>query len=437
MARLLRREAPESVIILGGHGAAIEGVEELIDCDHVVKGEGIRWLREFLGENPGGPIVHPILPASERESIFGVPIPKPTASILVPGVGCVNGCHFCCTTHFFGKTYTPFLGSGRALFDQCCRIADARRTPMFFVLDENFLKERDRARELLSLMERRQRWFTFHIFSSAEAVIGFGLDNLVRLGVAIIWVGIESRNTEAFAKNAGIDPHALVRELRRRGIMVLASGILGMEHHTPGNIMQDIDFLVSLKADMVQFMLLTGLPITWLYESLRDRSLLRHDLPFEEWHGQDELNYRHPAFADGEMRPWLDLAFRRDFEVNGSSISRMVETSLMGHQTLAALPDRDACLEARLRQMKARLREYAALLPVIARHAVSREERAKARAVDAEQRRLLGPPTARERCVRAAARIPAAWWALRVKLVGDGLQPATIMTRYRGGRRVE
>jgi hypothetical protein len=41
MARLTRRISPESTIVLGGHGAAIEGVEDLIDCDHVVKGEGI------------------------------------------------------------------------------------------------------------------------------------------------------------------------------------------------------------------------------------------------------------------------------------------------------------------------------------------------------------------------------------------------------------
>ena len=41
MARLVRLHSPGTEIVLGGHGAAIEGVEKLIDCDHVVKGEGI------------------------------------------------------------------------------------------------------------------------------------------------------------------------------------------------------------------------------------------------------------------------------------------------------------------------------------------------------------------------------------------------------------
>ena len=69
MARLIRLHSPGTEIILGGHGAAIEGVEELIDCDHVVKGEGVRWLREHLGQDPDAPIVHPALPSTDRKSV--------------------------------------------------------------------------------------------------------------------------------------------------------------------------------------------------------------------------------------------------------------------------------------------------------------------------------------------------------------------------------
>jgi hypothetical protein len=41
MTRLVRAHSPNSVILLGGHGAAIEDIEKLIPCDHVVRGEGI------------------------------------------------------------------------------------------------------------------------------------------------------------------------------------------------------------------------------------------------------------------------------------------------------------------------------------------------------------------------------------------------------------
>ena len=62
MARIVREKSPHTEIILGGHGAAMENVERMIDCDHVVKGEGILWMREHLGQDPDAPIRHPALP---------------------------------------------------------------------------------------------------------------------------------------------------------------------------------------------------------------------------------------------------------------------------------------------------------------------------------------------------------------------------------------
>src|SRR5512140_2793669 len=149
MARLVRLHAPGARIVLGGHGAAIEGIEELVAHDHVVRGEGIRGLRAILGQDPGAPVVHPVLPSAERESILGIPLVGRSASLLVPGVGCVNGCRFCSTSHFFGKAYRPFLGTGRELFETAREIADRRGTDDFFVMDENFLKDTGRALELL------------------------------------------------------------------------------------------------------------------------------------------------------------------------------------------------------------------------------------------------------------------------------------------------
>jgi hypothetical protein len=117
MTRLTRKISPASTIVVGGHGAAIDGVKQMLGCDHVVKGEGIRWLRSFLGEDPDAPFVHPTLSIAERQAAFGVPFPGVAANLLVPGVGCVNGCKFCSTTHFFGRKYTAYLSTGKELFE--------------------------------------------------------------------------------------------------------------------------------------------------------------------------------------------------------------------------------------------------------------------------------------------------------------------------------
>jgi radical SAM superfamily enzyme YgiQ (UPF0313 family) len=432
MTRLTRQISPEATIVLGGHGAAIEGVEHMIDCDHVVKGEGIRWLRSFLGQDPRAPFVHPTMSIVERQAIFGVPFPGVGPNLLVPGVGCVNGCKFCSTSHFFGRRYIAYISTGKQLFETAQRIADERGIDEFFVMDENFLKEHQRARDLLTEMERHQRYFTFHLFSSAEAITAFGIDNLVRLGVNFIWIGFEASGSEGnFEKNKDIDAKHLTKELRDRGIIVLASGILCQEHHTQENIQTDIDFLVGLEADLVQFMLLLPLPVTALYQEHRRRGLLRENLPFEEWHGQKHLSFRHPEFPGDSAERWIMAAFRKDYEVNSSSMYRVIETVFRGYRHLAALPQRDACLELRMQQFKRRTLEYAGILPLVTKYAVNEIERSRAMALDREIVKLLGQQSMKERLRRAIITAMAMRWKLRCRFFGDEMQPSTIVTKFK------
>ena len=437
MARLARLHAPGARIVLGGHGAAIEGIEELVDCDDVVRGEGIRGLRKLLGQDPEAPIVHPVLPSAERESILGIPIVGRPASVLVPGVGCVNACRFCSTSHFFGKAYRPFLGTGRELFETAREIADRTGTDDFFVMDENFLKDTDRALELLGEMERNRRYFGFQVFSSAEAIRAFGLDNMVRLGVSFVWIGFESATRSGnYAKNDGVDARRLTRELRDRGITVLASGILCAEHHTPDNIGAEIDFMVGLEADLVQFMLLTPLPTTALYQGMKRDGLLREDLPWEEWHGQKELSWNHPAFEGDAPARWLEKAFRADHEANSSSMYRVVETAFRGWKRLAHLPRRDACLQHRMERLARRTRDWMPTLSVLSRNGVNRLERGRASRLERQIASALGVHPLRQLALGAAVRTLAAAWRLRLRLFGDAIQPATIVTRYpAAGRR--
>ncbi|HNV68608.1 MAG TPA: radical SAM protein, partial [Candidatus Ozemobacteraceae bacterium] len=48
MAETARRLAPRAKLYLGGHGAAIEDLEQLISCDGICRGEGVTWLRQRL-----------------------------------------------------------------------------------------------------------------------------------------------------------------------------------------------------------------------------------------------------------------------------------------------------------------------------------------------------------------------------------------------------
>ncbi|MDY6832259.1 MAG: radical SAM protein, partial [Thermodesulfobacteriota bacterium] len=43
MAEIIRHVSPKTKIILGGHGTSIGNIEDLISCDHVCRGDGVKF----------------------------------------------------------------------------------------------------------------------------------------------------------------------------------------------------------------------------------------------------------------------------------------------------------------------------------------------------------------------------------------------------------
>jgi hypothetical protein len=70
MCRMVREISPQSVIVVGGHVAAIPGIETLVDADYIVKGEGIAWMRRYLGEDDTAPIRHPSIVSGLKTRIM-------------------------------------------------------------------------------------------------------------------------------------------------------------------------------------------------------------------------------------------------------------------------------------------------------------------------------------------------------------------------------
>jgi radical SAM superfamily enzyme YgiQ (UPF0313 family) len=329
MARTIRELSPKAKIILGGHGVSIPNIASMIDHDFICKGEGVSFLRKLFKENINKPIKHPLEYSSFNRQVMGVPW-APDSGILVPGVGCANKCRFCATSHFFGK-YISYLKTGQEIFDVCCRYEDEKKITDFGVLDENFLKMKDRALELLELMEKNHRNFSFSIFSSAETLTAIGdLDILVRLGVTFIWIGVESKK-ETYIKNININFHKLIVELRKRGISVLASSILFLEEHDKNTIWEDVDFATSLNPDYLQFMQLGPMPGTKLYKDYEQQGKLIKDLPYESQHGQGKIWFKHDHFTREESKDFLRLAFEIDYNRNGASMLRTIKTAFQGY----------------------------------------------------------------------------------------------------------
>jgi len=205
-------------------------------------------------------------------------------------------------------------------------------------MDENFLLHRERAMKLLEHMKREGKSWELYVFSSANAIRKYTMQELVELGVSWLWMGLESPKS-GYSKLNGTDTRQLTRELRSHGIKLLGSSIVGLEHHTPDNINEEIEYAVSYETDFHQFMLYTPVPGTPLYSDIKEQGRLL-DVNLADIHGQYKFNFKHEAISRDESQRFLDRAFWRDFERNGPSLYRICRTNLAGWRRYKNYPDK-------------------------------------------------------------------------------------------------
>ncbi len=434
MCRMVRELSPGSEIIVGGHVTAIPGIEKMVDADHFVRGEGISWMRRHLGDDENAPIAHPHIPSGFGRRLLGLKLPDrrgSTAATIIPSVGCPMGCNFCTTSSFFGGKgkQIDFFKSGDELFE-VMRDAEADLgMQSFFVMDENFLLNKPRALQLLARMKQERKSWEFYVFSSANAVRKYTMDELVELGISWLWMGLESANS-AYGKLKGTDTLALTRDLHEHGIRVLGSTIVGLEHHTPENIVSEIEHAVRHDTDFHQFMLYTPVPGTPLYQQIGEEGRLLDDVDFADIHGQFKFNFEHAAISRDDSQKFLDYAFLRDFQRNGPSIYRIVQTTFEGWKQYR--DHADARIRARFERDARALRTvYSSALWAMERKLrktnAALSERMRSLQQDLE--RAFGPLSALSAGVLGPVLLFSAWREERRLAHGKTYEPPTIIER--------
>lgn len=338
MCELVREHLPHATIVIGGHIANVPGIDRTIDADHIVRGDGVRWFRDYLGQDPSQPIRHPEITSGFGTRALGVAQREPKGSVaatVIPSVGCPLGCNFCATSAMFGGKgkFIDFYQSGDELFDVMCQLERSMKVQSYFLMDENFLLHRPRAMRLLELIRQHDKAWKLYVFSSANAIRKYEIEDLVDMGISWVWMGLEGEESQ-YVKLKGVDSRELVATLQSHGIHVLGSTIIGMENHCADNIDAAIKYAVQHDTDFHQFMLYTPVAGTPLHAELTADGRMKDESEFHpgDIHGQLMFNYRHPLIRNGEESEFILRAFQQDFEVNGPSVLRIVRTELAGCQ---------------------------------------------------------------------------------------------------------
>jgi len=423
--RLVREHAPGARVVLGGYGTAAPEAAE--HADLVCAGDGIAYMRELLGEQVGEPVRHPTLVYGNR--VLSLPVRAGRKAVVVSGLGCAVGCDFCASSHKFGRRYQPLVPDGDELFEVMDDIWRRTGVDEFQLLDENFLVDRERAMRLAERCEQAGRWFEFFTFSSVAALSRYSADELCRIGVSAVWVGLEGRQA-GYAKLRGEPLAELCARLRHHGILVCGSMIIGYDYQTPQIVDAELDAILEAEPHYLQCLIYGPTPGTPLWERLDGEGRWLGGPPGEGVpHGRCdgyELGFHHPTLSSAQMSALQHHCLDRDLHHGGFSLFRVIETWLEGWLNL-----RDATsphLQARARIYERKLRACRPLVSAGLPHAPNDQVRRRMVVLRSRLRHGFGRRGLRERAVERVV-IPAAAAWTRLKLRQDWLQEPRLTRR--------
>jgi len=337
---LIRQYAPDSKIVLGGYGTVLK--DEALEPygDYFCREEGVGFLRRLLGE-PELPMPYkqPLLVSDLK--IFGWKVSS-TGKILA-GLGCPNGCDFCCTSHFFSRKHIRLLPEGKDIYALAERYMEMDPNLVLLIIDEDFLLNKKRAMEFRECVKKGGKTLSIFAFSSVKALSQYTVEEILEMGIDGFWIGYEGTRS-GYAKQQGRPIEDIITEFRAHGITILTSMILGFDYQNPEVVAQELEGLMKLKPALAQFLIYGPVPGTPFYQRALKEHLLQ-DVYVQE----PELMYRrgdgfatmvkHPTLSAEQIEDLQRWCFNEDFQRLGPSIFRTLEARLLGYQKLKDSPN--------------------------------------------------------------------------------------------------
>ncbi len=426
---LIRQYAPNSKVVLGGYGTALKDDALKPYADYICREEGVGFFRRLLGEPEiSMPYKHPLLVSWLK--VFGWQV-SGTGKILA-GLGCPNGCDFCCTSHFFSRKHIRLLPEGKDIYAVAERYLDLDPELVLLIIDKDFLLNKKRAMEFRDCVMKGGRTLSIFAFSSVKAISQYTVEEILEMGIDGFWIGYEGTRS-GYAKQQGRPIADIITEFRQHGISVLTSMILGFDYQTPEVVAQEFDQLMELKPDLAQFLIYGPVPGTPFHERAIKENLLQ-----DVYVKDPELMYRrgdgfatmckHPTLSAEEIERLQRWCFDEDFQRLGPSIFRTMETRLLGYRKLKDSPNPLLRQKAQFyaEELRGAYPAFLACLLLGPNAAVRRRIGDLERGIHAE----LGAPMLRERVMSALGVAAAMWTGVTLKL--DLFQhPKLMRTTYR------
>jgi radical SAM superfamily enzyme YgiQ (UPF0313 family) len=298
--------------------------ESLEHADYVICGEGDEALPELvatlnaggdlgavrnlaymegetLRQNPWRPLVENLddLPIPDYQVVHGWNARRGRRFVsIATSRGCPFNCRFCAVIKLFGRKYR-YNSVDRVMEE--LRQNGVKAHHVFFC-DDNFTANRERIKELCTRMLQEN----LNIEWSAQVRVEAAKDEelmelMVRAGCYCVFVGLESINPatlKLYNKSQSVDNiKDCVINFHRHGIRVHGMFVFGSEEDHYQVIRDTVKFSRELDLDSLQYLILTPIPGTPVYQELEAQNrIFCHDWSHYDGH--------HAVFQPKQLTPY-------------------------------------------------------------------------------------------------------------------------------------
>ncbi len=194
---------------------------------------------------------------------------------LITSRGCPYQCTFCASSHFWGTKVR--MRSVESVLKEIGEIYDRYHFNAVAFVDDTFNVSPKRVIEICHGIIEKKLDLWWWCLSRIDLLLRNEemVKEMVRAGGKAVFIGVESSNPKTLNElKKGIDLEDIVQTvemLKRNGVEIHASYILGGLHDDVKTIHETIRFAKRLDTNVAQFAILTPYPGTAVYEQVKDR----------------------------------------------------------------------------------------------------------------------------------------------------------------------
>lgn len=290
--------------VVGGPIASSVPAPEL-KADHVVIGEAESLIDELARDLEKG-TAKPVYQAAERPEMETSPLPdlslikmrRYSTMTVQYSRGCPFNCEFCDIIEIYGRR--PRTKAVQQVLAELDQLRAAGWREAVFIVDDNFIGNKARAKELLrALAEWRRRYKTNFDFVT-EASLNLADDpELLQLmkdaGFASVFLGIETPDVSGLVasnklQNTRRNLLDSIAKIQSYGIQVMGGFILGFDTDREDIFDRMVSFIQQSGIPIAMVGLLQAMPGTQLFRRLRTEGRI-----LDAGHGDntcDKLNFK-------------------------------------------------------------------------------------------------------------------------------------------------